>query len=124
MTDIGTEYQAPPAIAALAEVLHKRREANTSPLAVARRSVSNALSLIEELKVEVAKPAKQRGPAIFRERDITRAIAGHMKAGLPVAGTKIDRQGNIVIITGKPEPVELAPDQQSAEAVNEWDTPL
>lgn len=124
MTDTDTEHQTPPAIAALAEQLHQRRMNSTSPLAVARRSVSNALSLIEELKAEVAKPVKQRGPAVFRERDITRAIAGHLKAGLSVDRTMIDKAGNIIIITGKPEPVELAPDQQSAEAVNEWDTPL
>lgn len=77
----------------------------------------------EPVPMVKSEPVKaKRGPSIFRERDITRAIAGHMKAGLSVAGTKIDKAGNIVILTGKPEPVELAPDQQPAEAVNEWDT--
>lgn len=67
---------------------------------------------------------KARGPSPFRERDVTRAIAGHMKAGLSVARTMIDKAGNIVIVTGKSEPVDLAPDQEATEAVNEWDTLL
>lgn len=72
---------------------------------------------------EVVK-ARGKRRQIFRERDITRAIAGHMKAGLAVAGTKIGPDGSIVVITGAPEKIELAPDQQSAEAVNEWDAVL
>ena len=47
-----------------------------------------------------------------------------MKAGLAVAGTKIDKAGNIIIITGRPEAVNLAPSDEQTEPANEWDTPL
>lgn len=74
---------------------------------------------------EVVKPAqRKRKPQIFRKRDIDRAIAGHMKAGLAVAGTKITPDGCIIIITGKPEVVNLVPSVEQAEPANEWDTPL
>lgn len=64
------------------------------------------------------EPVKARGnrrPLKFRERDISRAIAGHLKAGLSVQRTEIDASGRIVIVTGQPEPTTVAP-------VNEWDT--
>jgi hypothetical protein len=64
------------------------------------------------------EPKKIRGnrkPLIFRERDIRRAIAGHMKAGLSVKRTEIDATGRIVIVTGQPEPTNITPE-------NEWDT--
>jgi hypothetical protein len=58
---------------------------------------------------------RKRRPLIFRERDIKRAIAGHMKAGLSVKRTEIDASGRIVIVTGQPEQTSITPE-------NEWDT--
>lgn len=52
----------------------------------------------------------KRRSLIFRERDITRAIAGHLKAGLSVARVEVDTGGRIVIVTGKPEATELVPE--------------
>jgi hypothetical protein len=43
-----------------------------------------------------------RGPASFKQRDVTRAIKGARAAGIDVSGVKVDKQGNIVILTGKP----------------------
>jgi hypothetical protein len=80
-----------------------------------------ATSRIHELPKPLTK--KKRGPSPFRERDVTRAIAGHMKAGLSVARTEIGKDGRIIVVTGKPEPVDLAPDREASDA-NEWDTPL
>lgn len=66
-----------------------------------------------------AKPVRKRRPLVFRERDVTRAIAGHMKAGLSVQRTEIDPSGRIVIVTGQAERIDLAPTE--IEVVNEWD---
>jgi hypothetical protein len=64
-------------------------------------------------------PRRKRRPSVFRERDVTRAIASTMKAGLSVAATEIARDGSIRIVTGAPERTEIA----SASA-NEWDEVL
>jgi hypothetical protein len=63
-------------------------------------------------------PKRKRGPQKFKKRDIERAVAGHMHAGLSVQRTEIDNDGRrIVIVTGQPEQVPIAPKQ----AVSEWD---
>jgi hypothetical protein len=60
-------------------------------------------------------PQKQkRKPLVFRERDIARAIAGHLKAGLSVARVEIDASGRIVVVTGNAESSGVALN-------NEWD---
>ena len=87
-----------------------------------RIGLSEAVDVDDGEELEPVKPQRKRKPQIFRERDITRAIAGHMKAGLAVAGTKIDKAGNIIIITGRPEAVNLAPSDEQTEPANEWDT--
>ena len=80
-------------------------------------AVSYTASAEADDGIEVAAPScRKRKPLIFRERDITRAIAGHLKAGLSVAGTKIDMTGTIVVLTGQPERVDLAPN----ETADEW----
>jgi len=42
-----------------------------------------------------------RGHCTFRQSDLTRAIKAVKAAGEKVASAKIDKDGNIVIITGK-----------------------
>ncbi len=72
---------------------------------------------------DAPEPEKARGkrrPLKFRERDIRRAIAGHLKAGLSVQRTEIDASGRIVIVTGQPEATDLAPADR-AVAASEWD---
>lgn len=57
-----------------------------------------------------------RGPATFRQSDLRRAVKALLSAGVEVARVEIDRDGRIVMHTGKPQ------DQVTAET-NEWDTP-
>jgi hypothetical protein len=40
-----------------------------------------------------------RGPAIFRQGDVTRAVRGVTAAGQTVARVEIDTNGKIVIVT-------------------------
>jgi hypothetical protein len=61
------------------------------------------------------RPERKRRPLMFRERDLRRAIAGHLKAGLSVVRTEIDVHGLIIIVTRDDEPVSVVP-------VNEWDS--
>ena len=64
-----------------------------------------------------AATKRKRRPLTFKRRDVERAIAGHMQAGLSVQRTEIDPSGRIAIVTGKPEPVGIVPKQ----TVSEWD---
>jgi hypothetical protein len=43
-----------------------------------------------------------RGPASFKQRDVTRAVRGAVAAGVEVQRIEIDKTGKIVIVTGKP----------------------
>lgn len=49
-----------------------------------------------------------RGPCSFRLSDIQRAIRAAEKAGKTVAGYKVEPDGSITIMLGKPEEPELA----------------
>jgi hypothetical protein len=57
-----------------------------------------------------------RGPSIFRQSDVTRAIKGAAAAGVHIARIEIDKTGKIVIITADPtdHPGEMT-------EANEWD---
>ena len=48
-----------------------------------------------------------RGPATFRQRDVTAAVKGANAAGLDIARVEIDKAGKIVLILGKPSPCDL-----------------
>jgi len=58
--------------------------------------------------------AGNRNVLNFRERDLRRAIRAHLKEGLVVSRSRIDREGNIDIEVG---------DQpgQVSKTKNEWD---
>ena len=45
----------------------------------------------------------------FTQRDVTRAVAGLLKAGVPLARAEIDPTGRIVLVTGLPEASGTAP---------------
>jgi hypothetical protein len=64
-------------------------------------------------KTESAPEKRKRRPLVFKKRDISRAVAGHMQAGLSVARTEIDPSGRIVIVTKDSDAGALVP--------NEWD---
>jgi len=48
-----------------------------------------------------------RGPATFRQRDVTAAVKAATAAGLDIARVEIDKTGKIILITGKPSPCDL-----------------
>ena len=43
-----------------------------------------------------------RGPAKFTQRDISTAVRAVVAAGCEVARVEVDRNGKVVIVTGKP----------------------
>jgi hypothetical protein len=52
----------------------------------------------------------------FKQGDVTKACKGMVKAGLSVRRVEIDREGKLVIITGKPEEMPTGANE------NEWDS--
>ena len=52
------------------------------------------------------RTSKGRRTATFTERDITRAIKGATKAGIEVAGARIERDGSIQLIFSPARPVQ------------------
>jgi hypothetical protein len=58
-----------------------------------------------------------RGPCTFRQRDVTKAVRAVAAAGIEVARVEIDRDGRIIVITGKP--TEAAGEGRGG---NEWDS--
>ena len=48
---------------------------------------------------------KPRGPARFREKDVTRVLRAAQRSGVPFAAVKIAPDGSILVIPGEPEPV-------------------
>ena len=59
-----------------------------------------------------------RGPATFRQRDVTAAIKATVAAGCEVARAEIDpATGRIVVVVGKPQDTI-----EKNGATNEWDS--
>ncbi|MDP2330403.1 MAG: hypothetical protein Q8M19_06880 [Reyranella sp.] len=57
-----------------------------------------------------------RGPCTFKQQDVTRALRATVAAGIAVQRIEIDREGKIIVVTGKPQEVA---DEGRGE--NEWD---
>jgi hypothetical protein len=55
-----------------------------------------------------------RSPRPFTQADVTSAVKGALRAGLPVHKFEIDRTGKIVVITGNT-------DYRASASDNEWD---
>lgn len=49
-----------------------------------------------------------RGPCTFKQRDVTAAVKAVVAAGVSVASIEIDREGKIVVLTGKAAVAEPA----------------
>lgn len=58
-----------------------------------------------------------RGPATFKQADVTRAVRGTVAAGVEVQRIEIDQSGKIVVVAGKPERVPVS-------NINDWDEVL
>lgn len=57
-----------------------------------------------------------RGPCTFKQQDVTRALRATVAAGIAVQRIEIDREGKIVVVTGKPQEVV-----DDGKGENEWD---
>jgi hypothetical protein len=57
-----------------------------------------------------------KGACAFKQRDVTRALRATVAAGVDVQRVEIDRDGKIVLVTGKPE----AKNDDVASASNDW----
>jgi hypothetical protein len=58
-----------------------------------------------------------RGQQTFKQRDVTKALKATVKAGIAVDRVEIDKNGKIVIVTGRPEDTE----NREKPGKNEWD---
>ena len=57
-----------------------------------------------------------RGQSTFRQRDLTAAVKAVVAAGCEVVRVEVDKDGKIVVVTGKPQgPVS------EGRGGNEWD---
>ena len=56
-----------------------------------------------------------RGPATFRQRDLTAAVKAMRAAGCEVARVEIGKDGKIIVVTGK------AIVDGASDDTNEWD---
>ena len=61
-----------------------------------------------------------RGPQMFKQSDVTKALKATLQAGIYVDRVEIDRHGKIVIVTAKTEDAE----QRKRLEKNEWDEVL
>ena len=57
-----------------------------------------------------------RGQQTFKQSDVTKALKATVKAGIAVGRVEIDKNGKIVIVTGRPE--DAANREKSGK--NEW----
>ncbi|WP_141701226.1 hypothetical protein [Methyloceanibacter methanicus] len=56
-----------------------------------------------------------RGRCTFRQQDVTRALRATVAAGIDVQRIEIDKDGKIVVVTGRPR------EEAEESGENEWD---
>jgi hypothetical protein len=57
-----------------------------------------------------------RGACTFKQQDVTRALRATVAAGIEVRRVEIDKDGKIVLVTGK----SAAPESSVQEGSNDW----
>jgi hypothetical protein len=57
-----------------------------------------------------------RGPQMFRQRDVTKAVKGAIAAGVEVLRVEVDKAGRIIVVTAK-----QGENQTPEREANEWD---
>jgi len=60
--------------------------------------------------------ARSRGACTFKQQDVTRALRATVAAGIEVQRVEIDKEGRIVLVTGK-API---PENGVQEKSNDW----
>jgi hypothetical protein len=58
-----------------------------------------------------------RGPCTFKQQDVTRALRATVAAGIEVQRIEIDKDGKIIVVTGKVAETNT----EIAEGKNPWD---
>jgi hypothetical protein len=79
----------------------------------ARLALSSALAFLF-----TERWMSKRSPLAFKQTDLLRAIRTFQKAGLSIARAEIDRDGKIVVVTGKQT------DANGISKANPWDEVL
>ncbi len=62
-----------------------------------------------------------RGACTFKQQDVTRALRAAVAAGIEVQRYEIDKDGKIVVVTGKPH---KSADDGNGNSGNPWDEVL
>jgi hypothetical protein len=62
-----------------------------------------------------------RARPTFRKRDVKAALEAAAEAGVDVARVELDRDGKIVLVTGKPKPEEKPKPDEREGGKNSWD---
>jgi hypothetical protein len=57
-----------------------------------------------------------RGPCTFKQRDVTAAVKAVVAAGVAVARVEIDREGKIILMTGKASDGEPASEKSDLDS--------
>jgi hypothetical protein len=112
---------------AKAEAKRARREGPQLPIivppnrATPREKAERSSSGAGRPAGETPRPRKTRGPARFKEEDITRAIRAAKRAKMEIAAVRIEPDGTILIIPGTPQPVQPP---NPFDEPNDWDAPF